>query len=344
MPLESLDKEINIHDLAVEPGESAWQGADVRKMYERIMQPEFLGSYIFDKEQGLWIETAVYTESVTKKQSVKFEKDADVNLLWVLSEAQINPSAAVSDLRRLMTTNLYNPEIHGWYSTIYRDEDKTQEQPFTDTLRLSSHFLEILIRANGDPAIAKEEYEKLKLTSYYNADGNGEMEPGSWYERINSNSKPDMNETGGRGYDTSFDCQLYEVLVKAIFDRPAALVQYEKMKSERDNYYDADSGFWHPYAWRDKNLFSDNQLLGVMCEAEFNKENAREIYLALKESALFDRDKNLWKYRDDEVEDEETWNYHLENEFLALLCEVALKDDPKDLNDQVPALPEVKQY
>ena len=142
----------------------------------------------------------------------------------------------------------------------------------------------VLAEAQFNPEGARELYAELKTTPLYDP-ARGQWNLGmSEEQRLISNTR-------------YASYQLLGVLAEAQFDREAARVLHEELKTTP--LYDSKRGQWN-YLMSEEQIVrntqrdADVQLLGVVAEAQCNREGAWALYERLKETPLYDPARRQW--------------------------------------------------
>lgn len=92
--------------------------------------------------------------------------------------------------------------------------------------------------------------------------------------------------------------QLLSILIEVRFDNPSALLHFNRLKSTP--IYNRDNSMWSDELKFDKSLgdsriSSNNQFYGLLAEAFFDYDVAKQHFKQLKESPLFDSEKDIWE-------------------------------------------------
>jgi hypothetical protein len=178
----------------------------------------------------------------------------------------------------------------------------------------TNKLLDILIQAQFTHTTAFELYSKFK------ASGAFDSASGLWL--------PTLSPPRAERYSVN---QLFGLLTQAAFDHEAAEKLLGALKTTA--LFDPTTGQWNEYIWSNQwqwqrqgtNRLTRDQLLGVLVEAEFDKDFARQMYERLKATSLFDRAANQWRAgmsSDQAVVNE---NCYLADQLLALLVEAKLQ-------------------
>ena len=136
------------------------------------------------------------------------------------------------------------------------------------------------------PYRPRELYAALKATPLY------DPERGQWNWSMSEEQILKLADYGA-------DSQLLGVLVEAQFNPEGAWQLYEKVKATP--LYDAGRGQWNDYLSGKQTLeytfrHAVAQLFGVLVEAQFNPEAARERYGKLTATPLYDVDRGQWNW------------------------------------------------
>jgi hypothetical protein len=189
-----------------------------------------------------------------------------------------------------LRVELYDSEL-GWRG---RDDDDARDT--------NDQLIGILVESLFDKERAKREYEKLKQTSHYHEDMN------IW----------DIdNQRGGYYHSGS---QLLGVYIEAMFDKDNAKLQYERLK--QTTLYNNEHELWNidtnEPGKLDRNIFSSDQLLGILVEGLFDKDNAERLYKNIKKTTLFNKKLGLY----DVCMKRGAYSYHYtNNQLLGVIVE-----------------------
>ena len=203
MPLESLDKEINIHDLVVEEEKSPEFSA--RLLFENLKK-----SLLYDSEHLQW------NRDMQEKYGLDQTRYSNVQLLGLVVESLFDKKQAQEDYELLEDTPLYDVEQDTWYT--FMDADQGEEHPIThpnDTALLDVIFFE-----QFNPELAHQ-----KLSNLYDMPGN-HLENGirRWAARQDLSIQED--EKG------DVDINLFEVIAQACFDIDGARKMFEDVHED----------------------------------------------------------------------------------------------------------------
>ena len=191
----------------------------------------------------------------------------------------------------------------------------------------------VLVEAQFDLGSARILYEKLKASPLYDAAG------GQWNSALPGAQRPPI-------WNRYATAQLLGVLVEATFKPEGARALYENLKATR--LFDSASAQWNhsmsePGVLSTRNRFADEQLLGVLAEAQWNPERARVLYEELKRTRLYDPECGQWN---SEMSTKELWTSRLaSSQLLGVLVEAKLLATfRRSLTDVVPPLPITEAY
>ena len=145
-------------------------------------------------------------------------------------------------------------------------------------------LLEVLVEAQLDPKKARELYEQLKTTPLY--------DPKLRQWNCTMSEEQELESTCRYAAP-----QLLGVLVEAQFDPENAQAQYARLKGTP--LYDSTCGQWREWMTGKQVLGSSirhaaAQLLGVLVEAQCNKEAAPVLYEKVKATPLYDSERGQW--------------------------------------------------
>ena len=314
--LESLRQGAgNIHQLNLEGAFPEPVLYRPRELYEELKRTP-----LYDTERGQW------NWSISEEQELKdTDRDARAQLLGVLVEAQFNPEGAWALYEKLKAGPLYDAQYGQWNWGMSRE----QRLESTDRFALDQ-LLGVLVEAQLNPEEARALYENLKATPLYDA----ERGQWNWYM---SNEQ----ELGDTYRDAA--AQLLEVLVEVQLNPEGARALYEKLKATP--LYDAQRGQWNSMMSEEQELkdtrrCAENQLLGVLVEAQFNPEGARALYEMLKATPLFDAQCAQWNWHISEKQELKDTRRCAESQLLAVLVEAKLLATlPRPLLEAIPPLP-----
>ena len=312
--LESLCRGAGtIHELNLDGAFPARMRYRPREIYEGLKATE-----LFDAERGQWNRHG--------DQSLhRTSRDAYVQLLGVLVEAQFNLTGARALYETLKATPLYDAARRQWNVSMSR------AQKLQDSSRdADAQLLGVLVEAQFNPECAALLYEELKATPLYDAARR------QWNAMM---SKSYTLETSWR-YTTT---QLLGVLVEALVNPEGARALYAELKST--TLYDAA---WEQWNWHmsdcsielDTDRHSSAQLLGVLVEAQFNPERARALYEKLKGTPLYDTELRQWNWYMLEEQVRPAMRCAPDYQLLGVLVEAKLLSTlARPLAEAVPPLP-----
>ena len=315
--LESLCQAAGtIHELNLDGAFPARARYRPREIYEALKRTP-----LFDAERGQWNEWMPETQVVAATAT---RRNAHDQLAGVLVEAQCSLGSARGLYEQVKATPLYDAARGRWNGAM------SEGQYLESTTRgASAQLLGILVEAQFNGEGARVLYEQLKMTSLY--------EP----ERAQWNSF--MSELETLGKSRGAHAQLLGVLVEAQFDPERAQVLYERLKATP--LYDAGRKQWKQRMSKEGVLqvtyrHAAAQLLGVLAEAEFDPENARELYEEVKATPLYDSERRQWNecMSDDQILEHSYRNAW--DQLVGILVEAKLLSTlPRPLVDAVPPLP-----
>jgi len=210
---------------------------------------------------------------------------------------------------RLKETELYTEEgsLH-WYGSM---NSRREVEDYNHSI--DRELAGVLVEALFNKKAAKEKYEKLKETSFYSEDST------LWYQ-------PTFNYS--REFYTSF--QLWAILVESLFDRNFAEERYQKAKNF---FYIKRLEQWYNFLMidtmhrehRNDDCLAQDQLLGILVEAIFSKEQAKKHHEKWKATALYNKDTRQWNEKIDKYGTLVKLNMATSTQFLGILAE-ALSD------------------
>jgi len=253
----------------------AFESKKARERLEKLKETP-----LYDKEKKQW--NWYMNENQELKNSDRYSES---QLLGVLAEAVTgNLEGAKDILEKLKETPLYDKEKEQW--NYYMNEN----QEFVYSSRYSeSQLLGVLAEAvTGNLKGAKDMFKKLKETPLYDK----EKEQWNWsmYENQELENSDRLSES-----------QLLGVLAEAVTGNlKGAKDMFKKLKETP--LYDKEKEQWN--WWMNKNQELANsgrssypQLLGVLAEdVTGNLERAKKMLKELKETPLYDKEKEQWNY------------------------------------------------
>ena len=315
--LESLCQGVaTIHELNLDGAFPERVPYRPRDVYEALKETP-----LFDAERGQW------NAQMSEEQILEgTDRYAHPQLLGVLAEALFNPEGARELYEQLKATPLYAPERGKWNYMM------SKEQELDDTSRDSdSQLVGVLVEAHLNPKDARKVYDALKASPLYDL-GRGQWNAG-------------MSEEQGVHDRYRFaESQLLGVLAEGQFNLEAARERYEQLKMTP--LYDAGRGQWN-YVMTDEQKLRNScrdaytQLLGILAEAQFDPERARERYDKLKATPLYDPQWGQWNefMSDDQVLATGTSRVG-DAQLVGVLVEAKLLSTlPRALAEAVPPLP-----
>ena len=279
---------------------------------------------LFDVERGQW-------NWVMKAEQLPGPtfRETKAQLFGVLAEGQFNLERAQVLFEELKTTPLYDNE-HGWWNMWM-----SEEQILGGSYRgcASAQLSAVLVQAQFDPEGARERYEGLKATQFYDA------EDEQWCEDV-----PDHVPY----LERSACALLLGVLLEAQFSPRGARELYEKAKASP--LYDAERELWNGYMSKAQELastdrYAGDQLLAVLVEAQVNPEGAPVLYEKLKSTPLYDRECGQWNGWMSEEQILKDTNRYTIAQLLGVVVEAKLASIvPCALVEAVPPLPIMKAW
>ena len=279
---------------------------------------------LYDPERGQW------NGGMSEEQKLLgTDRSARAQLFGVLVEAQFNPVAARALYEKLKATPLYDPECGQWTWSMSR----AQEMNFSSRYAVLQ-VLGVLAEAQFDAVAARERYAKLKTTPFY------DPERKQWNRQMSS-----LRRLCSRNCDSA--TELLGVLAEAQCTLEGARELYEKLKLTP--LYDPERGQWNWTMSEKQELeitkrYVDAQLLGVLVEAEFNPEGAREQYEQLKATPLYDPARRQWNWSISENQYISTDRFAV-SQLVGVLVEAKLLSTlPGPLVEAVPPLPVVETW
>jgi hypothetical protein len=191
-----------------------------------------------------------------------------------VEERPKSPRRKFEELKR---TPLYDEQLGLWHYSI------SEEQIAHNSYHSSNQLIGIFIEGIYDNEQATKSYDSLKQTDFYN------KKPDHWKLTMADDSSVIFSGD-----------QLLGVLVEGIFDKEKAGRKYETLKQKLCS---EDNGeLWIHQCIRknltkvDHKFQSEDQLLGIMIEAMFDKKEAEKKYEHLKQSRFYDKETELWNY------------------------------------------------
>ena len=320
--LESLGHDTaTIHELNLDGAFPARAPYRPRELYEALKRTP-----LFDAERGQW-NKAMNEAQILQRTS----RHAGTQLLGVLVEAQFNPDGARGLFETLRMSALYDPERRQWNDLM------SEGQKLLATSRQADvQLLGVLVEGQFNPEGVRPLYEQLKATSLY------DLERGQWNKSMFK--EQDLGDT-----HRCADVQLLGALVEAQFNPAGARLLYEQLKAAL--LFDPVRERWNwdmsmaQQLGEDASVYADVQLLGVLAAAQFNPENARGLYEALKATPLYDAERGQWNWGMSEKEILEETERHAEAQLLGVLVEAKLLSTlPRRLAEAVPPLPLMENW
>ena len=178
-----------------------------------------------------------------------------------------------------------------------------------------TQLLEVLAEAQFDPRRARDLYEQLKGTALY------DPARGQW------NWSMSVEQELRSSYRFA-SAQVLGVLVEAQFNPTRARELHEQLQATP--LYDAARGQWNylmsaeqlpPYGtFRD----AAAELLGVLVEAQFNREHARVVYERLQSTPLYDPEHGQWNRSMSEEQILQDTDRTVDAQLLGVLVEAQL--------------------
>ena len=177
----------------------------------------------------------------------------------------------------LKATPLFDAEGRQWNTTMTKAQTLQDNSRDAD-VQLLGVLVEALFNLEGAQAL----YEELKATPLYDSAS------GEWNQRIFSVSQTQMHP------ERYAATQLLGVLVEAQFNPGGARLCYEKLKTVP--VYDAERGEWNEVLGSGMRVFrlASVQLLAVLVEQRFEREEARALYETLQSTPCYDAAYEQW--------------------------------------------------
>ena len=179
----------------------------------------------------------------------------------------------------LKQTPLFDAERGQWNGTMSREQILKDSHCFP-TVELVGMLVETQCNREGARAL----YENRKATLLYDDEGG------------QKNASMSEEQRPVRAMCIAH-VQLLGVLVEAQFSPEKARARYEKLKATP--LYDPEREQWNStmskgLMFGDTSRQADAQLIGVLVEAQCNREGARELYEQLKATPLYDPERGQW--------------------------------------------------
>jgi hypothetical protein len=253
---------------------------------------------LYDGVKGFW-KTPEYSLS-----------QAHTELSGILAEGMFDKGKAQKKYEDLKQTSLYTEY---WVDRV------------NDHYLAMSQLLGILAEGMFDKEKARTKYEKLKSTPFY------DKEKKAWNARMNKGYMKDTRFSGN---------QLLGVLVEAMFDRGEAHKKYNNLKDSE--LYDPKLGEWITSLafgnYNENHKSSEDQLLGILVEEMFDREEAKRKYEALKQHSINNNGFQLWKKK----------NYSHNSpssidQLLGIIVEAKLEEQDFAEQNMIP-VPEVRRF
>ena len=252
-------------------------------------------------------------------------RQAAVQLLGVLVEAQCDPNDARVSYERLKATPLYDPERGQW--NLSMSSAHTEQR--TDRTA-AAQLLGVLVQAQFNPTQAQRLCEQLKATPLYDS------KCLQWKWRMSERQELANS-------DRYADMQLLGVLLEAQFCPEQARELYERLKATP--LYDPERRQWNHSMSEGQILeetacYAADQLLGVLAEAQFSPDGARTLYETLLATPLYDPERGQWNSLMSKSGILQLRSRHAYAQLLGVLVEATLLAAlPRPLAEAVPPLP-----
>ena len=319
--LESLCQGVGtIHELHLEGAFPARAPYQPREVYEALKQTP-----LFDAERGQW------NWYMSAEQELRFAtRYAYAQLLGVLVEAQFSSERASALCDTLKATPLYDPARSQWNLMMSEEQQLESSDRF-----VVSQLLGVLVDAQFNRETARVLHERLKTTPLY------DPQRGQWNFVMTEAQIL-------RSHQRNADVQLLGVVVEALFHPEGARVRYEALKATP--LYDAARRQWNLLMSTEQHLYSserhaDCQLLGVLAEAQFDPERARELYEELRASPLYDFERGQWNWSMSEQQILRDATRNTDAQLLGVLVEATLLSiSRRPLTEAVPPLPIMEDW
>ena len=224
----------------------------------------------------------------------------------------------------LKATPLYDPERQQWNCRL------TEGQTPDTHRHAQPQLLGALVEAQLSPKVARGIFERLKSSPLYDA------ERGQWNRCI-------LQDQTLHGTDRGAGDQMLGVLVEAHFDPVRAAALYAQLQATA--LYHSGRRQWNGWMSKAQILQStyhgaDDQLLGVLVEAQFGLERARTRYESLKASALYDPVREQWNSCMSEQQTLKETDRHAADQLLGVLAEAEFNpENARRLYEQLKATP-----
>jgi hypothetical protein len=248
---------------------------------------ELKQTHHYDRKRGMW-------NSYVNQEGCY---DADDQLLSLLIEGMFDTKNTKGKYEALKGTELYNEEEGYWHLLVC-------EEP-ADLILSRSQLYAVLIEGMFDKEGAKTKYETLKQTELYDEDMD------QWY--------------AAETREVSSHEQLVGILVEEMFDKEEAKSKYEQLKQSK--FYNNETHLWNDFIFGEFGAVTHSnsveQLLSVVVEAKFNKENARNQYEEIKK---VDDNPTIFKL------------------LMSIIIEKTLEEEELDFKEKLEPIPEVRRF
>lgn len=291
MPLESLSEEqINIHDLTLEQEKTSYKSEQIFKSLK--------ASNLFEKNLGQWRHKIMPDQSL---HPIDSERETEDQLVGVLAECLFDKQKGRKRYD-FLKNKLFNNTSNSWSNSFYSkstapmpiwglntqlwgvvtenmfDKEKAQTtflnlkkryhgaypvSHWTDDKINSSSLLGVYAEGLFDKESAQIQYEELKNSSFFDKKTN---RWNLWLDLKNKYCEPEK----------STENQLMGVLIETLFNKTHAKEIFEQLKD--GPLYNKNTNQWvssvdkHDQV-HNRSIESIGQLLGVICEHEFEEPN-----------------------------------------------------------------------
>jgi hypothetical protein len=332
MVLENLDRlDVSVDTLGLTIEGNSRRTA--KEKYETLKK-----SRLYDSNTKLWLSHVLEGDDVEEVA----ESEAQLFGVW-LEDIFYGRSKAGNLYTHLTNSNLYKSESF-WKDSISINGSERQEFGLTVPSRLLSLLVEERIFLDS---------VRSRFSDFRNS-GAFDEDTGFW-SRSGNYARVDMHRVFRPGDTQDTASQLYNILAEVyiIKDPDLATEVFDWLKNETDLYKSDKFPHWVNAKSKsgpslDPRIFTCNQLLGILVEAQFDKEKAKREYERLKNTPLYNRDTKLWEesmgvaIKDPIFEGKDI--IRSTDQLLALLVEETLGIEDKVLGGDSVELPLERNY
>jgi len=317
---------INVKNLTIEAPEGA--GFDMRREFEALKSSTF-----YDGRRKRWRWGLDNAQNPDRDRAYR----ASPELLALFINGQFQNEGIAEEYATLKRTPIHNAEKKMWYPQNPRMGVSMENHFYTQ-----DQLLDILVELRLDRNLGHNKYEALMNNSNFRWQG-------YWYHQVLDRGFFGIAQPDGH---TSHD-QLIGIFVESFFDKEKAQERYDQLKGSDFHVRRGQYSFWCLYledTQRPDNvpvISSNNELMSILVHAQFDREQARVEYEALKKTKLFDHAKRQW-IENVAIEDSTMKMRNLNRtsyvQLLDILVRNAIRQPNPQFETQTPSLPEARNF